>query len=167
MQPLFRIARISAAHGIRGEVKLVCFLQNPGDITGYNPLTTAKGAAYNISITGTLKDALIARLEGINDRNAAESLRGVELYGDAAKLPATKNNEYYVDALIGLDAVLADGTKVGTVTGIENYGAGDIIAIDRQGEELLLPFKEPFVGEISTKRIIITLPEYMGEEHSG
>ncbi|MDX2073229.1 MAG: ribosome maturation factor RimM [Alphaproteobacteria bacterium] len=161
----FKIARIAAAHGIRGEVKLSCFLENPDDIARYNPLFTKQGKPCSLRVTGHAKDHLIVAIDGISDRNAAEILRGTELYADAAKLPAPAENEYYVEDLIGLTAVLEDGKEVGKVTAIHNFGAGDILEIATlSGEELLLPFQAPFVGEIQNGRITVQWPEYIGNQ---
>lgn len=160
----FKIAHITSAHGIRGEVKLACFLNNPNDITRYNPLTTKQGKAYTIRITGRAKDHLMAALDGITDRNAAELLRGTELFADSAKLPPKSENEYFVRDLIGLTAILKDGTTIGSVTALHNYGAGDIIEIKTENEEILLPFKAPFVGDIVEGKITVQLPEYVGEK---
>ena len=160
----FKIAHISAAHGLRGEVKLACTLENPDDIVRYNPLISKQGKIYNVRITGHTKDHLMVAIDGITDRNAAESLRGIELYADTAKLPPKSDDEYYIQDLVGLSAVLEDGTEIGRVTALHNYGAGDILEIKTADDELLLPFKAPFVGEITDGKIIVQLPEYMGEE---
>lgn len=165
MRESFKIAHISAAHGIRGEVKLACFLENPDDITRYNPLVSKQGKSYNVRITGHTKDHLMVAIDGITDRNAAELLRGVELYGDSSKLPPASDDEYFVADLIGLTAMLENGSEIGKVTALHNYGAGDILEIKTTDDELLLPFKLPFVGEIKDGKIIVTLPEYMGEEN--
>lgn len=164
---LFKIAQISAAHGIRGEVKLICFLENPADLARYNPLVTKQGKAVELTVTGTLKDHLIARINTVDDRNAAEMLRGTELYGERAKLPPKNEDEYYVQELVGLSAVLENGQTIGKVTAIHNYGAGDILEIATADEEILLPFKAPFVGDISEGKIIVTLPEYIESEKRG
>ncbi len=164
MRDSFKIAHISAAHGLRGEVKLACTLENPDDIARYNPLKTKQGKSYNVRITGHTKDHLMVAIDGITDRNAAEALRGIELYAETSKLPPKSDDEYYIQDLIGLSATLEDGTEIGKVTAIHNYGAGDILEIKTANDELLLPFIAPFVGEIEGGKITIQLPEYMGEE---
>lgn len=72
---------------------------------------------------------IIARIDGVNDRNAAELLRGTELFINREDLPATKNGEYYQADLIGM-RVIRDGTEIGVVAGFQNFGAGDIIELD-------------------------------------
>lgn len=163
MPDLFKIAAVSAAHGIRGEVKLACFLENPEDITRYLPLCDSRGTAYFLRITGQGgKNHLIAAIDGITDRNRAELLRGLELYAECAKRPPANDSEYYLQDLIGLPAVQAsDGSPIGTVSAFHNYGAGELIEIlCANGEELLLPFRAPFVGDIENGQISITLPHY-------
>lgn len=162
---VFKIAQVSTAHGVRGEVKLSCFLDDAGDIARYLPLSIKSGAPFSFKITGHLKGQLIVKPDGIDDRNAADALRGTELFADAAKRPEINANEFYYDQLIGLPARLADGTKIGTVTAVDNYGAGDIIQIKTATEELLLPLQAPYVNDISDDAVIITLPEYLGDDH--
>jgi 16S rRNA processing protein RimM len=164
----FKIARITAAHGIRGEVKLLCFLEDPTTLARYNPFVTKQGKSISLTITGHVKELLIARIEGITDRNEAELLRGIELFTSSAKLPQKSESEYYHQELIGLSAVNDAGEKLGEVIAIHNFGAGDIIEIAMPGGELMLPFKAPFVGEIHMEKgtLHVTLPEYTGEEES-
>lgn len=157
----FKIAQVSAAHGLRGEVKLLCFLTTPKDIARYNPLHDSKGNAYRATVTGQIKELLIVQLDGIHDRTSAEKMRGLELFADATKLPAPEENQYYLHDLIGKTAMLDDGTRIGKVLAVHNFGAGDIVAIDHDGEELLLPFRDPFVREVRDDEIVITLPEYI------
>lgn len=165
MGNLFKIAHITAAHGIRGEVKLACFIENPDDIVRYAPLQTKQGKIFTFRITGHSKAHLIIAIDGITDRNEAEMLRGTELFADASKLPAKNAEEYFVHELIGLTARLADGRIIGNVTALYNYGAGDILAIDSGDEEILLPFQPPFIGAITHDAITVQLPEYIdGEE---
>jgi len=163
----FKIAQITAAHGIRGEVKVVCFLENPDDLPRYNPLSTRQGKEYSLAVTGHVKGNIIARIEGIADRNEAELLRGLELYAPGSKLPKKSENEFYQQELIGLSAIDASGKAIGNVLAIHNFGAGDIIEISTSEGDVMLPFKAPFVGEIDVKKgtMHITLPEYLGDEN--
>jgi len=160
----FKIAQVAAAHGIRGEVKLVCFLDNPKDLPRYSPLITKQGKEYPFTITGHTNDHILLKLEGITDRNMAETLRGTEFFAEAAKRPALSENEYYHQDLIGLEAVLENGEAAGKIIAVHNFGAGDIIELSANGEEIMLPFKAPFVGDIKNGKITVTLPEYLGDE---
>ncbi len=160
-----RIARIGAAHGIRGEVKLWSFTEDPLAVTNYGPLETEDGARrFEIEAARLAKDHLVARLKGIADRNAAETLRNTDLFVSRDRLPPIEDADtFYHTDLVGLAAVGEDGAALGTVTAIHNFGAGDLIEIAPAagGEPLLLPFTETTVPVVDLKanKIVIVLPE--------
>jgi 16S rRNA processing protein RimM len=158
-----RVARIGAAHGIRGEVKLWPFTQDPMDVASYGPLETEDGARrFEIETLRPAKDFLVARLLGVADRDAAEKLTNLELFVPRERLPAIDEDDTYYHAdLLGLTAVTADGVAIGAVTAIHNFGAGDLIEIApaNGGEPLLLPFNEMTVPKIDLQaRQIVVLP---------
>jgi 16S rRNA processing protein RimM len=159
-----RVARIGAAHGIRGEVKLWSFTEDPLAVTNYGPLETADGARrFEIEAARPAKDHLVARLKGVGDRNAAETWRNTDLFVPRDRLPpiAEADTFYHAD-LVGLAAVGEDGAAFGTVSAIHNFGAGDLIEIapTAGGEPLLLPFNETTVPTIDLKagRIVVVPP---------
>src|SRR5688500_6123917 len=126
------MGRIGAAHGIKGEVRIQSFTEDPLALVSYGPLSTDK--------PGLTIKLLVARLEGVNDRNAAEKLNGVELYVDRALLPETDDeDDFYHADLIGLKARLADGSEIGEVMAVPNFGAGDLLEIrdPRSGDTYL------------------------------
>jgi 16S rRNA processing protein RimM len=159
-----RVARIGAAHGIRGEVKLWSFTEEPLAVTNYGLLETEDGARrFEIEAARPAKDHLVARLKGIADRNAAEALRNTDLFVPRDRLPLIEEDDTFYHAdLIGLAAVAQDGAPLGTITAIHNFGAGDLIEIAPAagGEPLLLPFTEATVPEIDIKarRIVVVPP---------
>jgi 16S rRNA processing protein RimM len=164
-----RVARIGAAHGIRGEVKLWSFTEDPLAVTNYGPLETADGARrFEIEAARPAKDHLVARLKGVGDRNAAETLRNTDLFVPRDRLPpiADADTFYHAD-LVGLSAVSEDGAALGTVSAIHNFGAGDLIEIAPAtgGEPLLLPFTEATVPTIDLKagRIVVVMPPAASE----
>ena len=145
------IAQIGAAHGIRGEVRLRSFTQDPQAVTSYGPLESEDGARrFEIETLRPAKDHFVARLAGIGDRAAAEKLTNLKLYVSRDRLPPVdEDNTYYHADLVGLAAVTPDGAPLGRVTAIHNFGAGDIVEIGRDvGEPLLVPFTEASVPEI-------------------
>jgi 16S rRNA processing protein RimM len=146
------MGRIGAAHGIRGEVRIQSFTEDPLALASYGPLSTNKpGLTIRILAARTTTNVLVARLEGINDRNAAEKLNGVELYVDRALLPDPDNDDdFYHADLIGLKARLADGSEIGEVMAVPNFGAGDLLEIrdPRSGDTYLYPFSKAVVPEV-------------------
>jgi 16S rRNA processing protein RimM len=159
-----RVARIGAAHGIRGEVKLWSFTEDPLAVANYGPLETEDGARrFEIEAARPAKDHLVARLKGIGDRDAASSLRNIDLFVPRDRLPPIEEADtFYHTDLVGLAAVGVDGVAFGTVTAIHNFGAGDLIEIAPAagGEPLLLPFTETTVPTIDLKagRVVVVPP---------
>ena len=124
------IAKFGAAHGVRGEIRLWPFTEDPLSVTGYGPLETADGKRrFEIATARAAKDHLVARIKGIDTRDDAEKLNGLDLFVAREKLPATDDDEFYHADLIGLAAVTAAGEPLGRIFAVHNFGAGDIIEI--------------------------------------
>jgi len=134
------VGRIGAAHGIRGEVRIQSFCADPLDIAAYGPLYTDRSdSVIRLASARRQKDMVIARIEGVTDRTAAERLNGTGLFVPRDRLPATDgDDDFYIADLIGLEARLPEGQRLGSIASIENYGAGDIIeiALDTGGTAL-------------------------------
>ena len=165
------VARIGAAHGVRGEVRLWPFTEDPFAVLHYGPLSTKDGARqFEVARARAAKDHLVAMLKGVANRDEAERLNGIELYIARDALPETDNDEYYHADLIGLAAVDPQGVAIGTVTAIHNFGAGDIIEIaPTQGPTLLLPFTNAVVPsvDLAAGHVVIVMPqEIEGEDPS-
>src|ERR1700742_2186426 len=163
------VARIGAAHGVRGAVKLWTFTEDPFAVTRYGPLATKDGAhSFEVAHAREGNGHLVATLKGVTSRNEAERLNGIELYVARDKLPATDDDEYYHADLIGLAAVTAADEPLGKVIAIHNFGAGDIIEIaSPRGPSMLLPFTNAVVPtvDIAAGRVVIELPqEIEGDE---
>jgi 16S rRNA processing protein RimM len=147
------MGRIGAAHGIRGEVRITSFTEEPLAIARYGTLSTDRpGLVVDIAAARLAgPGVVVARIRGVSDRNAAEALNGVELYADRAALPeAADEDEFYSADLVGLEARLTDGTVIGTVSAVPNYGAGDLIEVRdaRSGDTFLYPFRRLAVPEV-------------------
>ena len=157
------VARIGAAHGVRGAVKLWTFTEDPLAVKHYGPLSTKDGMRqFEVTHVREAKDHLVATLKDVATREDAERLNGIELYIAREKLPATDDDEYYHADLIGLAAVNAANESVGRVVGIHNFGAGDIIEIaPAHGPTMLLPFTNAVVPtvDLAGGRVVIELPE--------
>jgi 16S rRNA processing protein RimM len=157
------IARIGAAHGVRGAVKLWTFTEDPLAVRAYGPLVTKDGArSFEIATAREAKGHLVATLKGVGSREDAERLNGIELYVAREKLPDTDQDEYYHADLIGLAAVTPANAPLGRVVAIHNFGAGDIIEIaPPHGATMLLPFTNAVVPtvDLAEGRVVIELPD--------
>ncbi len=167
------VARIGAAHGVRGEVRLWPFTADPLAVAEYGPLESKDGRrTLEIARLRAAKDHLVAAFKGVVTRDEAERLNGCELYIDRDRLPPADDGEYYHADLIGLRAETAEGTLLGTVIAVHNFGAGDMldIAPHAGGPTLLLPFTDAVVPtvDLAAGRVVIVRPhEIDGEDHEG
>jgi 16S rRNA processing protein RimM len=162
------VAQIGGAHGLRGEVKLKSFTADPKAVMNYGPLSSEDGSAsFEIEAVRPAKGHLIARLRGIDDRDAAERLTHLKLFIARDRLPPPAADEFYHADLIGLAAVTADGTEIGTVLAVHDFGAGDILELRPAagGATILLPFTEAVVPriDIAGGRIVVVPPEANSE----
>jgi 16S rRNA processing protein RimM len=157
------IARIGAAHGTGGEVRLWPFTTQGEDVAAYGPLQTGDGRVFEIESLRPCKDCLVARLKGVADRAAAERLCNTDLYVLRECLPAPEPDEFYYADLIGLRAQDTAGRAVGAVVAVHNFGAGDILEIapEAGGDTLMLPFSTAAVPsvDITAGRLVVVLPE--------
>lgn len=158
---LVSVGVITGAHGIRGEVKLRSFTADPEAIASYSPLETAKGIRIEIARLRAQKDGFIAVLKGVTDRNAAEALKGTELFVPRSRLPEPEDGEVYLDDLIGLPVVLKDGTPLGEIIGVENFGASDLIdvKVEDRKDTVLIPFAGGFIVAADAGKVIVDLPD--------
>jgi 16S rRNA processing protein RimM len=155
------VAQIGAAHGIRGEVRLRSFTEDPTAVASYGPLESEDGTQrFEIEALRPAKDHFVARLAGVHDRDAAERLTNVRLYVPRDRLPPVEDEETYYHAdLVGLAAVTPHGAALGTVTAILNFGAGDVVEIRPAGggEPLMVPFTDAAVPtiDVAAGRIVV------------
>jgi 16S rRNA processing protein RimM len=143
-------------------VRIKSFTQHPEDIAAYGPLADETGRRQiELRLLGAAKGVLIARLPGVEDRNRAEELRGLRLYLPRAALPPPQEDEYYHADLIGLAAVLGDGTSLGKVRAVHDFGAGDTLEIARAGAPpAMVPFTRAVVPIVDLKagRVVVAPP---------
>lgn len=176
-QRLILLGQIANAHGIRGEVLVRTFTATPSAIASYGPLTNASGTkAYTLHVLRVTDKGIVARIDGVTDRNAAEALRGQELYVDRAKLPPPNSEEFYHADLIGLSAMASDGTQFGKIISVQNFGAGDLLEIRKDDESTteLIPFTKTNVPivDFENGRVSVVAPMMVddrepqeGEDH--
>jgi 16S rRNA processing protein RimM len=153
---------ITGAQGVRGAVRIKSFTEIPEDVAGYGPVENEAGdRCFELRLLGCAKGVLIAEVPGVRDRNQAERLRGLRLYLPRAALPETAVDEFYHADLIGLEAVLGDGTPIGRVRAVHDFGAGDTLELERPGAaSVLVPFTRAVVPvvEPAEGRLVLDPP---------
>jgi 16S rRNA processing protein RimM len=153
---------VTGPHGVGGAVRIKSFTARPEDIAAYGPLADETGRRrLELRLLGAAKGVLIARLPGIEDRNRAETLRGLRLYLPRSALPQPEAEEYYHADLIGLEAVLRGGTPLGRVRAVHDFGAGDTLEVERNGAPpVMVPFTRAVVPvvDIEAGRLVIEPP---------
>jgi 16S rRNA processing protein RimM len=162
-EPRVLLGRIKGAHGLRGEVLVQTFTETPEGIAAYGPLTDPAGARrLELMVVRVTDKGVIARVEGVRDRTAAEALKGTELWLDRERLPPPDDEEFYHADLVGLAVEKPDGTPLGTVVGVHNFGAGDLLEVRLSGTRRteLVPFTKAFVPEvdIAAGRLVADMP---------
>ncbi|WP_025560092.1 ribosome maturation factor RimM [Sphingomonas sp. UNC305MFCol5.2] len=144
------LAVIIGAHGIAGEVRLKVFAD---DLASYKVFNSG---ALTLKSVRTGSNGAIARFAEVADRNAAEALRGTQLTVPRSALPPLADGEYYHVDLLGLPAVSDAGDALGMVVAIDNYGAGDVLEIERpDGKRFMVPMQPDAVPEWDSERLVI------------
>lgn len=162
------VGQIVGAIGVRGELRLKPFTAEPDGVAAYGPVTAEPGGVVlELEVLRVVKDGVAVRAKGIADRTTAEALKGKRLYVPRAALPAPAEDEFYHADLIGLRAEDAAGAVIGRVAAVHNFGAGDILEIERIGASpLLMPFTKataPAV-DMAAGRVVVTLSESVADE---
>jgi 16S rRNA processing protein RimM len=148
------LAAVAGAHGVKGELRLKLFSDSVESLSRHECLYVGGAERRLLSVRETGSGA-VARFDGISDRSAAERLRGSLVEVDRSALPALDQGEYYHADVIGLPAFDREGNRVGLVTSVENYGAGDLLDIDREdGKTSLIPFRKG-VADLEDGRIVL------------
>jgi 16S rRNA processing protein RimM len=127
---LILVGQAAGAFGVRGEVRITAFTDDPLSLLSYSPLKRDDGAlALTLTAGRAVPGALIARAKEVLTREDAQALRGLKLYIDRAALPAPDEDEFYLADLIGLTAISPAGEAIGVVRSVQNFGAGDLLEI--------------------------------------
>jgi len=151
------------AHGVRGQVKVKSYTEEPEDVAAFGPVSDKSGRRHwTLQVTGQAKGVVLVRIEGVKDRDAAQALHGTELYVDRSALPALEEEETFYHAdLVGLHVEDRQGRDLGRVRAVANYGAGDLLEIDGpDGKSLMLAFTKAVVPlvDIEGGRLVVELP---------
>jgi len=153
------LAAVTGAHGVTGEVRLKLFGEGVAALKRYRAFNDSSLTLKNVRDDN--KGGAIARFAEVADRNAAETLRGTAITISRGDLPPLGEGEYYHADLIGLAAVSDEGEALGTVIKVENFGAGDILEIERpvaHGEKqkrFMVPMTDAAVPEWNTDRVVV------------
>ena len=153
---------VRGSRGLKGEVRIESLTDEPEAIGAYGPLFDNAGQEpLRLRVTGRTKGQVVARIEGVTDRDGADAMRGRELYVPRSVLPATEPGEYYATDLVGLMVEQTDGTKLGRVRSVEDYGAGALAEIEGGPfNGLLVPLTGTAVTEVDLAggRLVIDPP---------
>ncbi len=159
---------VTGARGLKGEVRIKSFTAEPDGIADYAPITDESGQRqFRLTIVGHHKDQLVVRIDGVADRDAADALNRTHLYVPRHVLPVPAEDEYYHADLIGLTVEAPDGTPLGRVKAVHDFGAGDILEIrDADGREALIPFSRAVVPvvDLDGGRLVVDPPPGLLDE---
>ena len=164
---LICVGEIVAPHGVRGLVRVRSFTADPNAVASLGPLTDADGRrTFGLTLLSPHRGQWLARVEGVDDRDAALALRGTRLHVDRAVLPPPGEEEFYHADLIGLRAERADGSPLGVVRAVHDFGAGDVLEIvpppGRGGRTtMMVPFTRAVVPviDLAGGRLVVEPPE--------
>lgn len=162
------VAVVAGAHGLRGAFKLRCFTERPEDVAAYGPVFDRDGnRLFELEVIGPASGGVLARADRIQDRNAADALRGTELFVPRSALPDLPTDEFYYTDLQGMEALQPDGSRLGIVQSVDNFGAGDVLEVlADDGRRLTLPFTRETVPSIDLVRgrLVVEIPEELVAE---
>ena len=153
------LGAVAGAHGVKGEVRLKLFSDSAASLASHETVYVG-GVRHGLLAVREAGKSAIARLEGVADRSAAETLRGQLVEVDRSALPPLAEGEYYHADLIGLPCVDRQGASVGVVAAVENFGAGDLLEVElADGRRSLIPFRQG-IADLEDGRIVLD-PEFL------
>ncbi|MBB03928.1 ribosome maturation factor RimM [Pseudooceanicola sp.] len=163
MADLVCVGAIAGSFGVRGEVRLKSFCADPEAIAEYSPLSDEAGVSYTVTLTRSIKNGFAALLSGVDTKEQADALNGVQLFAPRDRLPDLGDEEYYHTDLIGLRVLDTGGTEIGTIRSVHDHGAGDLLEIQGPGMKasVLLPFTRTCVPtvDLGSGKIIADPPD--------
>ena len=170
--PLILVGRVAGGFGVRGEVRISTYTEEPMALKGFKRLLRQDGTpALSISQARAVKDGLICRCAEITTTEAADALRGLKLYVPRSALPAPDEDEFYLTDLIGMAVRhIATGEDLGKIKSVQDFGAGDLLEIipPLGGQTWYLPFTRAAAPEVKlAERLVLADPPNMVGEPEG
>ncbi len=159
--PLVLVGVVVGVHGVRGNVRIKSYTEDPVAVGRYGALRDDEGRPVRLRVVGEAKGTVVAQFPGVQDRDAAEALRGTRLFVPRSALPPPEEDEFYHADLIGMTAETADGTLIGQVLEVANYGAGDVLEVrPPQGPSIVVPFTRATVPvvDLQARRVVVDPP---------
>jgi 16S rRNA processing protein RimM len=157
------VGAIAGAFGVQGEVRIKSFTAVPHEIAEYNPLTSEDGRSFEVMLTREVKNGFAAIVSGIDSKEEADALKGVQLFVPRDRLPHLPDDEFYHSDLIGLEVFDTGGASLGKVKAVMNHGASDLLEllVPGQSNTVLLPFTQAAVPtvDLASGRIIADPPD--------
>lgn len=162
------VGAIVGAHGVRGQVRVKSFTAVATDVASYGPVKTEDGTkTFKLKVMGEAKGLVLIKLDGVDDRNAAEAMRGTRLYIPRERLPELEEDEFLYSDLTGLAVEGMDGAVLGTVKGVADFGAGELLDIVLAGGgSMMVPFTKAAVPvvDMANKRLVVDPPAFVERE---
>jgi 16S rRNA processing protein RimM len=167
---LIRVGRVAGAFGVKGEVRITAFTEKPANLLAFGELLREDGSPGLKLVSGRPhKDSVVARIAGIDDKDAADALRGLQLYAPRERFPDPAEDEFYLTDLIGLAVRSPDGKPLGQVKAVDDFGAGDVLEIaPPTGASWQVAFTRANVPEVNIARgeIVVDRPPEVSEHES-
>ncbi|NQW02312.1 MAG: ribosome maturation factor RimM [Rhodospirillales bacterium] len=156
---LICVGAVTGARGIKGDIRIKSFTDDPEAIASYGPLYDKTGTkTFDLQITGQAKGQLVGRIKGTPDRNAAEKLKGLQFFVPRDVLPAPDDDEFYFSDLIGLRVEDREGKSLGTIQSVDDYGAGNVLEIvGVVAGGLLVPFTKQTVPRVDIGKGLVVV----------
>jgi len=156
------IGHIAGVHGVKGLVRINSYTEEPMDVAAYGSVTDEDGERmFELEAQRMVKTQVLTRIKGVTDRDAAEALRGMNLFISRDALPPTSGNEFYWEDLEGLRAESINGDLLGKVVSVHDFGAGALLEVGSNvSETILIPFTQNVVAEVdlTNGRVVIDPP---------
>jgi len=164
---LIRVGRVAGAFGVKGEIRIATYTEQPMSLLSYGALLDQRGAVcLSLTTARESKGGLIGRAKGVETKEQADALRGLVLHVERSTLPQPDEDEFYLTDLIGLSAVAPDGASLGKIRSVQDFGAGDLLEVAPvAGNSWYAPFTRAVVPsvDIAGGRVVIDRPAEVSE----